>query len=406
MFARLRDAVMVFREYRRALPGARDVLLADLMGVRHVEPEPLAATTAAAEWLCRAQDSSASRDGGVARHFSVRTGWSASYPETTGYAVPTMLEVARRFGQPEYVERARRMLDWLQSVQMPSGAFQGGTVIETPVVPVTFNTGQILLGLAAGIADLGDFYRPALRKAADWLVETQDADGCWRRYPTPFAIAGDKAYETHVAWALFEADRVEPGRGYGAAGLRNVQWALGKQRRNGWIAECCLTDPRRPLTHTLGYFLRGVLEAYRYSPDTELLNAAIRTADGLLSAQRTDGSLPGRLLDTWQAAAEWSCLTGNVQIAHSWLLLFRYTDDRRYMTAATSAIRHVRRTISVDGPPDVRGAVRGSYPIWGNYAAYEFPNWAAKFFIDAQLLESDVAAASTAEASDLANRVA
>ena len=36
------------------------------------------------------------------------------------------------------------MLDWLVSIQMPSGAFQGGTIGESPVVPVTFNTGQIL----------------------------------------------------------------------------------------------------------------------------------------------------------------------------------------------------------------------------------------------------------------------
>lgn len=39
-----------------------------------------------------------------------------------------------------------------------------------------------------------------MRRAADWLVETQDADGCWRRHPTPFAEPGEKVYETHVAW--------------------------------------------------------------------------------------------------------------------------------------------------------------------------------------------------------------
>ena len=406
MFGRLRDAIVVVREYRRALPGARNVVLADLLGLHHVEPDPHAAVVAAARWLCRAQDSSASHDGGVARHFNVRTGWSASYPETTGYVIPTMFEVARRLGEPEYRKRARRMLEWLRSVQMPSGAFQGGMVIETPVVPVTFNTGQILLGLAAGVAEVGDIYQSALRKAADWLVETQDADGAWRRHPTPFAIPGDKAYETHVAWGLFEAERVDPGRGYGNAGLRNVQWALGKQRGNGWVADCCLTDPRQPLTHTLGYFLRGLLEAYRYSPATELLQAATLTAQGLLGAQRANGALPGRLTEAWTAAVDWSCLTGNVQIAHSWLLLFQYTQERSYLSAAKSAIRYVRRTIRPEGPPDLQGGVRGSYPIWGKYAAYEFPNWAAKFFIDAQLLETDVTAGSTSDASGVADRVA
>ncbi len=46
-------------------------------------------------WLCRAQDRSASADGGVARHYSLITGWGSSYPETTGYIVPTLLTYAR-----------------------------------------------------------------------------------------------------------------------------------------------------------------------------------------------------------------------------------------------------------------------------------------------------------------------
>jgi hypothetical protein len=31
--------------------------------------------------------------------------------------------------------------------------------------------------------------------------------------------------------------------------------------------------------------------------------------------------------------------------------------------------------------------VAGSFPIWGRYAPLSYPNWAAKFFVDALLLE-------------------
>ena len=68
---------------------------------------------------------------------------------------------------------------------------------------MTFNTGQILLGLAAGVAEFGDQYRESMEQAAQWLVDTQDPDGCWRKHSTPFAKAGEKAYETHVSWGLF-----------------------------------------------------------------------------------------------------------------------------------------------------------------------------------------------------------
>ena len=35
---------------------------------------------------------------------------------------------------------------------------------------------------------------------------------------------------------------------------------------------------------------------------------------------------------------------------------------------------------------NVRGAIKGSFPIWGRYAPMSFPNWPVKFFIDALTL--------------------
>ena len=276
---RLSTALGVLQVYRKLPPELRGVFREAVVPYARPEPSPAAAVDAAAGWLCRAQDSSATRDGGVARHFSVQTGWSASYPETTGYVVPTMLDLAHRTGREEYRARAIRMIEWLTSIQMESGAFQGGMVNQAPVVPVTFNTGQILFGLTAAVREFGDAYRPALRRAADWLVASQDVDGHWRHHQTPFARSGDKTYYTHVAWALFEAERVEPGRRYGEYGLRNVDWALQRQHPNGWVEDCCLTEPVRPLTHTLGYFLRGVLEAHRFAPNPRLIDAARRTGE-------------------------------------------------------------------------------------------------------------------------------
>jgi hypothetical protein len=287
-------------------------------------------------------------------------------------------------------ERASRMLEWLVSIQLPGGGFQGGMVNQTPIVPVTFNTGQILIGLAAGVSELGDVYRAAMLAAGDWLVQTQDADGCWRRFPTPFAGTGEKAYETHVAWGLIEAERVEPGRGYAEAALRNVRWALTHQRGNGWFDRCCLDDPTQPLTHTIGYVLRGVLEVERFCGDPSLLVAARRTADGILTAIRHDGALPGKLGSDWRGSASWSCLTGNVQIAHSLLILYDRTGYAPYRDAAYGLNRAVRRTLRTDDPDETRGAVKGSFPIDGDYGRFEYLNWATKFAIDSYTAEQQI----------------
>src|SRR5713226_248799 len=77
------------------------------------------AITEALGWIARAQDNSLSADGGVARHYSLVSGWAPSYPESTGYIVPTIIREARACGDANLLERARKMLDWLVSIQMP-----------------------------------------------------------------------------------------------------------------------------------------------------------------------------------------------------------------------------------------------------------------------------------------------
>lgn len=369
-------------------PFARRIVEMDAANESHPDSSPEACIRLGLDWLLRAQKHSASDDGGVARHFSLIHGWAASYPETTGYIVPTLIREAKCTQDDRLLDGARRMLDWLVSIQFPQGGFQGGVVGELPRVPVTFNTGQVLLGLATGAEHFRKpEYLQAMKQAADWLVNTQDEDGGWRRFPTPFADPGEKAYETHVAWALFEADRVVPDRGYGEAGMRQVRWALKLQRDNGWFEKCCLSDEAQPLTHTIGYVLRGVIEAYRWRRSGDLLAACENTAAHLLRCMREDGYIPARLDCEWRPAASFACLTGLAQIAICWLMLHEYTGRPEYAAAGRAANRFVRGTILRNVHPGVDGGVRGSYPVTGDYGRYEFLNWAVKFMIDANRRE-------------------
>jgi prenyltransferase/squalene oxidase-like repeat protein len=386
--ATLRRVRSVLRRPR--LPeAAKAESKADRAGLPPTDPGIPRAIEEAVAWLCRAQDESRSHDGGVARHYSLIDGWSPSYPETTGYIIPTLLARARSSGDETLRRRAKRMCDWLVSLQFPEGGFPGGTVGAQPHVPVSFNTGQILLGLAAAVREFGD-YQESLVRAADWLVKTQDPDGAWRRHPSPFAAPGEKTYDTHVAWGLLEAARVAPDKPYAEAALANVRWALSFQRDNGWLNRCCLADATQPLTHTIGYALRGIIEAYLFSNDESFLGAGLKTASGLLSALREDGRLPGRLDQSWRGTVPWVCLTGSAQIAICWLLLHQVTGEPRYLKAASAANAYVRRTVTVDGPPETRGAVKGSFPVDGDYGRYEYLNWACKFLVDANTLEDEV----------------
>jgi hypothetical protein len=391
MIGTLKGAVKSFLKEKQLPDTAKEEQNRDKAGIVFTDPGPEAAIAASLDWLRAAQDRSTTRDGGVARHFSLVDGWSASYPETTGYIIPTVLEHAARKNDKDLLERGRRMLDWFVGIQLPSGGFQGGMIDQQPVVPVTFNTGQILMGLAAGVRTFGEPYVDCMNRAANWLVDTQDADGCWRKHPTPFAGPGEKAYETHVAWGLVEAARVQPASRFAEAALANIHWALQSQRSNGWFSKCCLNEPAKPLTHTLGYVLRGIVEGYLLSREPKLLDASRRTADGLLSALNVDtGYLPGRLGPDWNAAVDYCCLTGSVQIATCWLLLYRETGEGKYRKAAQTVNRYVRQRVRIDGPEEIRGGVKGSYPVSGDYGKYQYLNWACKFFIDSNTVESAV----------------
>lgn len=379
------------RSFEQRLPiVTRDLIDGDLLAGRPKSEDrgPGQAIELAIQWLCRAQDLSRSSDGGVARHYSVVDGWAVSYPETTGYIIPTFLREASLSGDESLFKRARAMLDWLVDIQLPGGGFQGGVIGASPTVPVTFNTGQILLGLASGAGQFGvPSYLTATQLAADWLTASLDDDGCWRKHPSPFAEPGENAYESHVSWGLFEADRVFPKSGYGNAGLRQIEWVISKQQPNGWFAGCISPYVDRPLTHVLGYVLRGILEAYRFSPDRSVLRAADRLARPLMNQLEPDGWLAGRFNSQWEPSAPWVCLTGTAQIAYCWFMLYEFTFDDRYAEAGRRANAFLRRTIMHSGDPNIVGGMRGSWPINGEYGQYQFLNWAAKFFIDSNRYE-------------------
>src|SRR5688500_12843096 len=102
-------------DYLRLPAAAKDERRKDSSGLPTHDPGVERAIDEGVAWLGRAQDHSTSADGGVARHYSLLTGWSTSYPETTGYIIPTMLGYARLRKDETARRRAKRMLDWLAS---------------------------------------------------------------------------------------------------------------------------------------------------------------------------------------------------------------------------------------------------------------------------------------------------
>ena len=95
--------------------------LKDKSGLPNYDPGIDLSNKEAIAWITRAQNCSKSRDGGVAYVYSLIDDWGSSYPETTGYTIPTILTYAEIVGNDELTQRAVKMLDWLVSIQLENG---------------------------------------------------------------------------------------------------------------------------------------------------------------------------------------------------------------------------------------------------------------------------------------------
>ncbi|WP_275098476.1 hypothetical protein [Sedimenticola hydrogenitrophicus] len=338
-------------------------------------------------WLCRAHDMTT--DDGVSQTYLVRyKKWANSYPETTGYIIPTMYRYWAISGLDEFRERARKMTDWECDIQLPNGGVLAGAIGDSDK-PTVFNTGQVLFGWtrAFEIENI-EKYRESAVKAAHWLCNIMDDDGCWRAYGSPMTLStGPNLYNTRSAWGLTRTHQISGEKRFLDCAIKNLEWAQSKSHVNGWLEENCLQDNSQPFLHTIAYAMRGFLEVGIYAQRQDFVDLSIKIGDALLHQLPATGYMPGRFNKDWEPTVKWCCLTGNAQIAINWGRLYQLTGDTKYKEAVIRINKFTRSTQKLKGNPDELGGIKGSHPINGGYHPWQYPNWAAKFFADALCME-------------------
>jgi hypothetical protein len=162
---------------------------------------------------------------------------------------------------------------------------------------------------------------------------------------------------------------------------------MSKQNHTGWFAENNFRSGMLPNTHGIAYVAQGLVEAGAIEGNDSWIDAARRAVEPLVDKLDRRGFIAGWHDVHFGDAARSECVTGNVQAAITLLRLFQLRGNREHLDGALRIIAHARRSVALDHPnPGIRGAVPGSWPLFGRYAPVQYPNWATKFWVDALLL--------------------
>jgi hypothetical protein len=276
-------------------------------------------------------------DGGIA----VSSDQQVSYPEVTGYLIPTLLECGER-------DLALELARWLISIQRPDGGFGGPT---EPDESYLFDTGQVLRGFVA-VADLLPEVHDPLRRAADCLVQG-GVDGVVRPRP-------DSRWVQRYGWRISHSIHL-----YTLPPLIECARLLGRpdyveiveKSLDYYLHHTPDLLEFRFLTHFYGYVLEALVDLGRD-------DLARRGLQPIIEAQSAQGAIPG------VPGARWVCTPGAFQMA-----IVGYKLGLRDF--AGLALEYMR------GFQMRSGGFLGSYGPGAAYAQNGELSWACKYFLDA-----------------------
>lgn len=341
-----------------------------------------------ANWLVR----SITMSGGSRASYTPFIGWSGEYPETSGYIMPTLYKTAELTGDQKYFKATKVLMDWLLSIQNEQGYWLSGHEKSKNRIPSVFNTAQILLGLSSMFHYTGDeSLLDPICNSGRWLSSLVDLNGIF----TAGSYQGsyNPSYYTRVAWPMLEAGFILDDKRIIDKATKVLSRINNLRNSSGYVDKSEFIEGQSAFTHTIAYTLRGFIESARIlnSNDYDI------TIDKMINklyvfTGKNRGALPGEFNSNFEPTSNYVCLTGNAQVAICMFHMYEKCGDLRLVDCAVKlidTIQNKKSKIIQRMLPNTRGAIAGSSPFLGRYMRGRFPNWAAKFYLDALLLKND-----------------
>ncbi|MCD6568989.1 hypothetical protein J7K70_02535 [bacterium] len=393
---KLLKAIFVLKLYK---VSHLEILIRDWLGIRFKPRSSDGHLKACIQWIERAWR--ACKKTGISAAYSLRFGWLPAYPETTGYIIPTIFDYYYYCKDRKYFDMAVSMAKWELEIQLKDGAIPNGYVGKDPTgffltekQPTVFNTGMVMLGWNRAYKETKDrIFLEASKRAGNWLVSAQENNETWKKWHTPIPNVSDfHTYYTKVCQALIELHLITKNKSYLDCALRHLNWALAQQKENGWFENNSFQKGVQPLLHNIAYAIEGFLFSGIMLKNDIFIQAARKPAEVLLRKFEISKKLLKATYDEkWASKDDYECLVGEAQISFIWLKLYEVTKDARFLNSALKMNDHIKTTQKLGGLANgIRGGIKGSQPIFKEYAPFNYVNWAAKYFCDSLMLENRI----------------
>jgi len=347
-------------------------------------------THAGLDWLVRSIEVTA--DGGSAAYYSrifkPLKGWQLAYPETTGYIIVTLLDYHTIYPKRGLKKYALSCADWICTLQMKNGALPGGVgITDTPSI---FNTGQMLFGLLAAYEETQkEIYFTTLKRATNWLVNSLEVDGSWQL--GAYIPGWVPSYYTRVVWAVLWANQHLKDAVIEEKMRTALNFYQQRIQKNLVVKDWAFESGKKAFTHTIAYTIRGFLESAVLLKDKNLQDQAFQLGEKIMRLRELRGRMAGAYGAGWEGDFSFTCVTGNAQLSIILSRMYQLSGDLRYLNTSLKIFEDVVYKQVVSRNKNTNGAVPGSTPFHGKYLYFRYPNWAAKFYLDAyRLLQKEI----------------
>ena len=334
----------------------------------------------AVDWLLNSQENVGNT--GYAHSYHFIYGWQESYPETTGYIIPTLLEIYKITNDEKIYNSVKLAVEWLKNIQNQDGSFndlQGNKQI--------FDVGQILIGFNYIYEYFPEFnIENNLLNAMQWLCSVQNDDGSFTKYSYNNI---PHTYYSRVGAAILKSGDLLNNDDTKVYGMKNIYWTISNQLENGFFKFSSFSK-HDPYLHTMVYILEGLLDAYAITSKKKILESILKFSSKLLDTSKRDTILYSQYDENYICTNKEYCMTGLSQWTGVCYRIFKITNNKEYKIDGDKTLKYVKSKQIFSINKKINGGITGSFPLNGKYMKYSIPNWGLKFYLDSLLLGKNV----------------